>query len=207
MNDATQNQPTPKLFGRYHEIVLLLLGFILTTICGTVLTHNFQSQAQDKDRRETRRTESVRFLVEVANDVNKPFSRITTQLRARNKYDTADIGEEIGTLFTKRLGTKVMNHAYLRSDRFWKDYDLVTWELHNITTQLQDLKAGTTTSKDVAAFARERIELLRKNSALETVTKNEHLGTPYDEMMELRALLWDYTSRFLEAEVTDAIDR
>jgi hypothetical protein len=47
---VTPRRQAPKLFGRYHELSLLGVGFILTTVLGTLLGYTYQRRAWEYDR-------------------------------------------------------------------------------------------------------------------------------------------------------------
>jgi hypothetical protein len=88
------SSPEAKLFGRWHEIVMLLLGFSLTGIVGTVLTARFQAEGQrlaaleaqreaDRTREEAlreaaraREAERRRWELERASEFYRDFSRM-----------------------------------------------------------------------------------------------------------------------------------
>lgn len=61
-----------KLFGRHHEVVLLLFGFVFTTLVGGYLTYNWQGRAAEYERiAEYRRLEQ-----EAATRVFEELSRL-----------------------------------------------------------------------------------------------------------------------------------
>ena len=48
--------PPSKLFGRYHELTLLVIGFALTTLVGGYLAQSYQTRAAEKAREAAERT-------------------------------------------------------------------------------------------------------------------------------------------------------
>lgn len=71
------------LFGKWHDVVMLVLGFSLTGIVGTVLTHRFQSENQRQAAAEAlaetervREAERRRWELERATEFYKEFSRL-----------------------------------------------------------------------------------------------------------------------------------
>lgn len=71
-------QPT-KLFGRYQELALLALGFVLTTVVGSFLADRYQAVAAEKER-QSRREEAD---AQKATQLYEETSRSSSQLIAR----------------------------------------------------------------------------------------------------------------------------
>jgi hypothetical protein len=190
--------------GRYHDLLMVLIGFLLTTVCGGLLSFFFNSHSKEKERRDVLRTKSITFLEETANDFNKPFSRIAGQIRSGNQFGINDIAEATSALFPKRLRVGVLSRAYLRSDHFSTDYDFIVFELSGITSQLEALQKGADCDK-VAEYARHRVEHIRKVRGVNG--SPEQLESPYGELMEWTNLTWDLTSRVLADELIKATDK
>lgn len=57
------NSKDAKLFGKYHEVVLLLLAFFMTTICGGLLGYYFQNRSWQQQH-QVRLLESERLAAE-----------------------------------------------------------------------------------------------------------------------------------------------
>jgi hypothetical protein len=191
--------------GRYHDLLMVLIGFMLTTVCGGLLTFSFNSQSKEKERRDVLRIKSISFLEETASDFNKPFSRTFGQIRSRNQSDINRIIEATDALFTKRLRVRVLSRAYLRSDHFSTDYDFIVFELSAITRQLEALQKGADCDK-VAEYACHRVEHIRKEQGVD-VGSPEQLESPYEELVEWTNLTWNLTSRVLADELIKATDR
>jgi alpha-L-fucosidase len=61
-----------KVFGKYHDIAILLLGFILTTIVGGYLSHSWQ----DRSAKIQRDAEQKRYEIQAATKVFEDISRL-----------------------------------------------------------------------------------------------------------------------------------
>lgn len=70
-----------KLFGRYHEIGLMLCGFVLTTILGGVLTFWYQQQAWERDDKAKRKQEQLVRASTTLDDLSRLIDRRLYRLR------------------------------------------------------------------------------------------------------------------------------
>jgi hypothetical protein len=75
------NENNPKLFGRYHEVVLLLIGFLLTTIVGGLLTYWYQTLAWNRDDIARRKSEELTRASALFEDVSRRMDRRLYRLR------------------------------------------------------------------------------------------------------------------------------
>lgn len=64
-----------KLFGRYNELVLLLLGFVLTSILGGFLTTCYQSRSRLDAERTTRLQGELARATAVSEEVSRALDR------------------------------------------------------------------------------------------------------------------------------------
>jgi hypothetical protein len=71
------------LFGKWHDVVMLVLGFSLTGIVGTILTNRFQSESQRQaatdakaDAERARESERRRWELDRATEFYREFSRM-----------------------------------------------------------------------------------------------------------------------------------
>lgn len=62
----------PKAFGRYHDVMIMLIGFTLTTVVGGLLSYSWQEQAAG----HAREAEQRRFEQNAATDVFEELSRL-----------------------------------------------------------------------------------------------------------------------------------
>ena len=65
-----------KLFGKYNQIILILIGFFLTTVCGSIIGYILQDRAWDKQNRSN----ILMFERELAE---KAFSDISSLIDER----------------------------------------------------------------------------------------------------------------------------
>ena len=76
---SNQNEKQ-KIFGRFHEIILLLIGFILTTIVGGFLGSYFQNRSWDYQNaislKESEKTEATKVFNEISRLLDKRLFRI-----------------------------------------------------------------------------------------------------------------------------------
>jgi hypothetical protein len=82
-----------------------------------------------RDRRNAIRDESLKFVNEVADLLNKAISAYFSAIRRRSLewLDAVDMG--IGGLFEHRLSTRARSLALLDLPDFWREYDAITWYL------------------------------------------------------------------------------
>jgi hypothetical protein len=64
-----------KLFGRYHELVLLVLGFCLTGVLGTIVAQNVQDRSWRFQRDAEHRDREVDAATKVFDDVSRLMDR------------------------------------------------------------------------------------------------------------------------------------
>ena len=69
-----------RLFGRYHDLVLLILGFVLSTVVGGVLTYYFQERSCRHQHgvvlSETERTEATGAFDEISFQMDRCICRM-----------------------------------------------------------------------------------------------------------------------------------
>jgi len=70
-----------KLFGRYHEVVLLVLGFVFTTLVGGFLTYWYQERAWQRDDQSRRKQQELSRGSAVFDDVSKLLDKRLYRLR------------------------------------------------------------------------------------------------------------------------------
>ena len=69
------NCRSDKVFGRYNELVLLVLGFFLTTVLGTVLMNNYQEHTRIETERTTRFQAELSRATAVFEEVSRMLDR------------------------------------------------------------------------------------------------------------------------------------
>ena len=100
--DSSSGKPQPdsRLFGRAHDFVMLLLGFLLTTLGGGYLSYEWQSRAASYERVADQR----RLELQAASRVFEELSRLLdTRLYRMRRLHTgiADPDRTSGTLTTR----------------------------------------------------------------------------------------------------------
>lgn len=73
--DNSNNNSNTKLLGKYHDIYIMVIGFILTGLIGSILTyifqvklHNFQKEIIDY---ENHKKENILFFKDVSEMITK----------------------------------------------------------------------------------------------------------------------------------------
>ncbi|NPT44342.1 hypothetical protein GNZ12_24130 [Paraburkholderia sp. 1N] len=64
-----------KLFGRYNELVLLLLAFVLTTVVGGMLTYAFQTKARANEEHSARLQADLARASQVSEEISRTLDR------------------------------------------------------------------------------------------------------------------------------------
>ncbi len=81
-----------KLFGRYHDIVILIIGFVLTTIVGGYLTQSWQNRAATIQRE----AEHLRVEQNAATEVFEEISRMMDKRLYRMRRLHTGLGSQLG---------------------------------------------------------------------------------------------------------------
>jgi hypothetical protein len=70
-----------KLFGRYHEVTMLLLGFLLTTLVGGILTYYYQTLAWNRDDQARRKSDELARASVLFEDLSRMLDKRLYRLR------------------------------------------------------------------------------------------------------------------------------
>ncbi len=91
-----------------------------------------------RDRRNAIRDESLKFVNEIADLLNKAISPLFGAVRRRSidRLDAADKG--ISNLFTHRLSTRARSIALLDLPDFWREYDAITWQMRECVDSIRN---------------------------------------------------------------------
>lgn len=69
-----------KLFGRYHDIIILLVGFVLTTLVGGYLTQSWQTRSariqREAEHKRTEQAAATRLFEELSRLMDKRLYRM-----------------------------------------------------------------------------------------------------------------------------------
>jgi DNA anti-recombination protein RmuC len=85
-----------KLLGRYNELVLLLLGFFLSTIVGGMLAYWYQSLAWSRDDEARRKSEELARASALFEDISRMMDK--RLYRLRNVQDALEQRLSVGEL-------------------------------------------------------------------------------------------------------------
>src|SRR5262245_56208087 len=70
-----------KLFGKYHEVVLLLIGVLFTSLIGGALGYYFQEKSWENQNREKRYDAEISKASEVFDEVSRLLDRRSYRTR------------------------------------------------------------------------------------------------------------------------------
>ena len=84
-------QRSEKLFGRYHDISMLLAGFHLTTIVGGYLSHSWQTRSAEIQRE----AEQKRYEIQAATEVFEDISRLMDKRLYRMRRISMGVGNDV----------------------------------------------------------------------------------------------------------------
>lgn len=73
-----------KLFGRQHDLFLLLVGFFFTSIVGAALAAYFQNRSWDYQEMDRSRSSERTAATNVFEDVSKPMDKRIYRMRRLN---------------------------------------------------------------------------------------------------------------------------
>ncbi len=79
--DIENAKPESKLFGRYHDVVLLLLGFLLTSVIGGFLSFWYQARAWEREDSAKRHQEQLTRASAVYEEVSRLMDKRLFRLR------------------------------------------------------------------------------------------------------------------------------
>ncbi len=86
-----------KLFGRYHDLAILLLGFVFTTLVGGYLTYAWQTRAAEYQRAAEYRRVEQQAATRVFEDLSRLMDRRLYRMR-RLHTGIADVNRDPKTL-------------------------------------------------------------------------------------------------------------
>lgn len=70
-----------KLFGRYHDIAMLLTGFLLTTIVGGYLSHSWQTRSAEIQRVAEQKRNEIQAATAVFEDISRLMDKRLYRMR------------------------------------------------------------------------------------------------------------------------------
>lgn len=70
-----------KIFGRYHDLILLIIGFLLTTLVGGYLTNSWQKKSEEIQRRSEHKRAEQAAATKVFEEVSKLMDKRLYRMR------------------------------------------------------------------------------------------------------------------------------
>lgn len=135
--ENSNNNSNTKLFGKYHDLYIMIIGFILTGIIGSILTYIFQVKMHNFQREiidyENHKKENILFFKEVSEMITKRklySDRTIFQLKNKSPFVESTYIEYVKTV-DKWSEKDFFVRAYLKNDIVKKSNDISTYELYN----------------------------------------------------------------------------
>lgn len=135
--ESSKSNHNDKLFGKYHDIYIMVIGFILTGLIGSILTYIFQVKMHNFQREiidyENHKKENILFFKDVSEMITKRklySDRVIYQLKNNSPLLESTYIEYINTI-DKWSERDFFVRAYLKNDLITKKNDNSTYELYN----------------------------------------------------------------------------
>lgn len=128
LNDSIQSKNKEKWFGKYHDVLLLLIGFILTTIAGGFISYVYQKKMFDYQKQ-------VLIYENKQNEILKVYNQVTKIIVMRNvmgKRLVKSIEDKEDPSEIKRYYDK-----YYESVDAWVENDAYNREFINVNFSLE----------------------------------------------------------------------
>lgn len=167
---------------------------IMTLLLGGYL---FSKISDRRAKKEKIREQAIKFVDEVANDINSSLSFIAKQIRIKNfKIDRELLIEHtLDPLFSKKFTVRIRSKVFLIDDEFSKKYDDLTWEIDKLVNYIVDLPPDFWKDLEKKVQIKEKIienmkELDRKWPFHEKPGGKYGLDSPLHELMEWLGMIW-----------------
>jgi len=139
---AIRDPESPKLFGKYSDLILLLLGFILTTLVGTFITYKLQNRSWENQDRAQR-------LADEKSKASDQFENLSKMLDSR-LYHT----RRLYWGFTDDFGSETARQQQLVTRREKYQEVVFTWNENlsrniSLTQRYFGMKMRSTLEKEV----------------------------------------------------------
>lgn len=213
-----------KVFGKYHDLALLVLGFVLTTLLGTVVTKCAQDRSWEHQQRVLNHTDSVANEIAKKDRLEAESLAYTRASELRQRDSAANAAAQA----MERRYTEALQSAQHRWELFLQDREqaavarTATMELHQ-TARLDSLNrreahrvAATQIFDEISRAADKRIfRWWRLYSSIATVEpaevvaqyRHEHRQAIYewnDSLNRNRAMLCRYFG-FAQAQMFENV--
>jgi hypothetical protein len=177
---------------------------VLTLVTLVVGSYLLSIVAERRSRRDRLKDKSIEFLTEAGSTINAFVPLIYSQLRTYNLAIDQAIQDGMRDLFSARLGIHIGSKAYLKSEKFARQYFKLLDELAAVVEFMSDFEQAEE-QEETLAKVRARRERLLTDWQLEGETPPPDTGPPVDEliwMMDLilhraTALLSEYLERVM----------
>jgi hypothetical protein len=106
-----------------------------------------------RDRQVAIRDESLKFVTETADLLNRAISPLFGSIRRQSLDALGAVDKALGEVFEHRLSTRARSVALLGSEEFWHEYDAITWDLREL---VDSLRMTNTTPTDAESKSDDR---------------------------------------------------
>jgi hypothetical protein len=183
---------------------------ILTIITLTIGGYLFSILNDRRARRDKTREKAIELLEEAGDDLNLVFSRLFEVVRF-GQFPVAEdspLQQERRTLFVKRFSVMLKSKAYLKSKRFWSQYDQLVWEIEKIVLFVSKNSDDHDLAQTITEIQSRRKHLTEK-WALQDESLDESLNiaetTVSDELLSWANMLWKRAIFLLSTALQDAL--
>ena len=83
-----------KAFGKYHDVIILILGFILTTIVGGYLTNSWQSNSANIQRQKEQANHAIQEATKIFEEISRLMDKRLYRMRRINMGMGSDTKNE-----------------------------------------------------------------------------------------------------------------
>jgi hypothetical protein len=116
----------------------------------------------------------------------------------------SDLNEAIGNLFAKRLSIRVRSKAYLDSEQFYRQYDIIIWELRHVFDFMATLTDEYNKEQVVRAI-QARKEHLGEVWPLKSERITSEGEPPFSELLSWTEMITDRATHLLSTYLKSAL--
>lgn len=169
----------------------------------------FKKISDNRTRNEKVREKMIDFIEEAGSDINLVLSLIFNHLR-RNSIEVrndSELFEMSGELFTKRFLVRVRSKAYLKKDHFWKQYDHIAWELHEIVCFMEKITSHHYQTDEIVTLIDANISWLKKDYPFHNDRKSSNsFDSPVKELFVWTLMVWDRADHLITTHLENALE-
>ncbi len=159
--------------------------------------------SQVRDEKKARQDEAIKFVEEIADLLNSALTQLFIIVKGKKYENLPQLDELTGILFKKRMSVRVRSKAILKSDDFWKEYDVLIRQIvycHSIIDNFYKHNDVKITKEEI----REKIINLSILEKTDQFTSME-LEIPWKELLVWSEYLWQGSDRLLSLSLKSAI--